>query len=151
MQHGRPYLRSLLLARSEWMEERVFAGAAKHGYGHLTPAVVRLFGHMGRTPVGISEIARRMAVSRQAVHQLANEAARLGLVELVPSEHDGRVRLLRFTPQGWAMSDSAARELDRIEAELARRIGAEDVDSLRRILAKAWPGDPSATAADDAA
>ena len=141
MKHGRHFLRSLLLTRSEWMEERVFAGAAKHGYGHLTPAMVRLFGHMGRTPVGISEIARRMAVSRQAAHQLANEAAKLGLLELVPSEYDRRVKLLRFTSQGWAMSDSAARELERIEAELARHIGAGDLETLRRILAQSWPGD----------
>lgn len=146
MKPGRPYLRSLLLARSEWMEERVFAGAAQHGYGHLTPAMVRLFGHMGRTPVGVSEIARRMAVSRQAVHQLAVEAARLGLVELVPSEHDGRVKLLRFTREGWAMSDSAARELERIEAALAQRIGEDGVETLRRLLALAWPGDAPAAA-----
>lgn len=123
------------------MEERVLAGAAKHGYGHLTPAMVHMFGHMGGRPIGVSDLARRLGVSRQAVHQIASEAAKLGLVEFIPSELDGRVRLLRFTEQGWLMSDRAAAELDRIEADLARRIGQRDLNELRRILSQAWPGD----------
>lgn len=136
-----PYLRNLLLARSEWMEERVLQGAVRNGYGSVTPAMNRLFSRMGHRPVGLSELARRLAVSRQAVHQLAREAERLGLVEFVPSAHDARVRMLQFSAKGRDMSASAARELRQIEDELREALGEEDFLALRRILAREWPGD----------
>jgi DNA-binding MarR family transcriptional regulator len=83
-------------------------------------------------------------VSRQAVHQLANDAAAMGLVEFVPSERDGRVKLLRFTQKGWVMVDQALRAFERIEQELAETLGPEDVAALRRILGKPWSADERA-------
>ncbi len=141
MSGNRPYLRHLLMRRYEWMEERVLEHAAKSGYSFVTPAMARMFAHMGRKPIGISETAKRMAVSRQAIHQLAGEAANRGLIEIIDCESDRRLKLLRFTDKGWEMSAKAARGLASIEAELARSIGEDDLNELRRILSKAWPGD----------
>ncbi len=142
MQTTAPLLHQLLMQRSQWMNTRLLDRASRHGYGDVTDAMARMFAHLAKgRPLGLSELARRLAVSRQAVHQLANEAAALGLIEFVPSESDGRVKLLRFTQKGWAMSDAAVRELQTIEAELAAQIGAEDLAALKRILAKAWSAD----------
>ena len=131
-------LRHQLMARADGMEARLMQGALRDGYGGVTTAMNRMFLHLHGRPVGLSELARALAVSRQAVHQLANEAAAMGLVEFVPSETDGRVRLLRFTQKGWAMSERAMRELERIEAEVAARIGERDLRELKRILGRAW-------------
>lgn len=148
MQDAAPVLHQLLLNRSQWMNTRLVERAARNGYGEVTDAMARMFAHLAKgRPLGLSELARRLAVSRQAVHQLANEAAALGLVEFVPSESDGRVKLLRFTQKGWAMSDSAVRELQTIEAELAAQIGTEDLAALKRILARAWSADEAGGAA----
>lgn len=114
-------------------------GARRNGYGFLTPPMNRLFAHMGRQPVGLSVLARRLAVSRQFVHKLANEAASYGLVEFVECETDGRIRLLRFTDKGWDMVANATAELQRIEQELAAIIGENDLSELKRILGKNWP------------
>ena len=137
----RPYLRTLLLRRSEWMEERVLESAVRTGYQAITPAMNRLFGHMRANPVGLSVLARQLGISRQAVHVLARQAEALGLVELVDSSEDARVKLLRFTDAGWTMSDTAAREHERLERELAARIGERDLETLCRILARAWSDD----------
>lgn len=141
MSDRKPFLRTLLQHRSDWIEQQVFERAAANGYGALTPAMVRLFGHMGGRPIGVSDLARRLAITKQAVHQMALVAIEMGLIELIPSETDGRVKLLRFTQKGWDMSDLAAAELTRIEAELVDSLGEADVLELRRILSKAWPGD----------
>lgn len=138
---SRTLLRHLLADRTNWIEERLMAGAGRMGYGEVTHAMSRLFALLVGRPVGLSDLARSLAVSRQAVHQLANEAARLGLVEFVASESDGRVKLLRFTQKGWAMSDTARREYEAIEAELARQIGPQDLAELKRILSKPWSAD----------
>jgi DNA-binding MarR family transcriptional regulator len=133
-----PYLRTLLMRRSEWMEARVLEAAARNGYGAITPAMNRLFGHMRKRPTGLSTLARQLGISRQAVHVLAREAEALGLVEFIASEEDARVKLLRFTKAGWAMSNCAAREHDALERELAAQIGERDLETLRRILGRPW-------------
>jgi len=137
----RPFLRTLLLRRTDWMEERVLQAAARNGYDAITPAMNRLFGHMRAQPIGLSECARQLGISRQAIHALAREAEALGLVELIDSDEDARVKLLRFSKAGWAMSDSAAREHELIEKELASRIGEHDLEELRRILSRVWSDD----------
>lgn len=137
-------LRHLLLARTDWMEARLMEGAQRDGYGGVTTAMNRMFLHLHGRPLGLSELARALSVSRQAVHQLAGEAAALGLVEFVPSESDGRVRLLCFTQKGWAMAERALRELERIEAEIAERIGAHELRELKRILGKPWTAEEAA-------
>lgn len=135
-------LRHLLMQRSDWMEARVMQGARLNGYPQLSTAMNRLFAQLGGRPLGLSDLARRLGVSRQAVHKLALEAQKLGLVEFVPSEEDGRVKLLRFTQKGWRMSEQAAASFVQVEEELARHIGRDAVEELRRILALPWPGSP---------
>lgn len=139
-----PQLRQLLMARFDWMEARVMENAVREGYGGVTTAMNRMFAHLHGKPMGLSELARVLSVSRQAVHQLANDAAAMGLVEFVPSERDGRVKLLRFTQKGWVMVDQALRAFERIEQELAETLGPEDVAALRRILGKPWSADERA-------
>ena len=131
-------LRQLLLQRSDWFEDRVLQAAPRFGYDFVTPAMHRLFAHMSKKPVSISELARRLAVSRQAVHQTVGEARRRGIVMLVEDPFDARLRNVCFTDKGLRMVRSAAQAVRAIEARLARRLGARDVETLRRILAKDW-------------
>ena len=131
-------LRQLLLKRSAWFEERVVEAAERYGYGFVTPAMNRLFAHMPREAISISELARRLAVSRQAVHQTVGEACRRGILELVPHESDARLRKVRFTRKGQAMKRSAAHAIRQIEADLKGKLGAEDYAALRRILEHPW-------------
>lgn len=138
MSQHKTYLRTLLLRRFAWMEEQVIKKAQAHGYSSVTPAMSRLFGHMGGQPAGLSELARRMDVSRQAVHKLANEAARLGLVEFVVAPEDARVVRLQFTRAGWDMSATATKDFEDIEQQLKARMGARNLNELKRLLALPW-------------
>jgi DNA-binding MarR family transcriptional regulator len=131
-------LRQLLLQRSDWFEDRVLKAAPRFGYRFVTPAMHRLFAHMPSKPVSISELARRLAVSRQAVHQTVAAACRRGIVELIEDPSDARARKVRFTAKGMKMVRSASRVVRSIENDLAGRLGPRDVAALRRILAKGW-------------
>lgn len=131
-------LRQLLLRRSLWFEDRVVDSAGRYGYGFVTPAMNRLFAHMPREPVSISALARRLAVSRQAVHQTVAEACRRGILELVADETDARLRTVRFTKKGQSMKRSATLAVREIESELERRLGPDDFAALRRILERPW-------------
>lgn len=141
MTQAKLYLRHLLLSRSDWMERRLFDGAARNGYGDLSPAMARMCAHLAGRPLSLSELARRLTVSRQAVHKLAAETASLGYIEFVDSEDDARVKLLRFTPKGREMAESARSELEAIEAQLATQIGADQLEQLKALLAMPWAAD----------
>lgn len=143
---GQPYLRNLLLQRHEWMEAQVLRAAGDSGYSYITPGLSRLFAHMWGQPVGLSELARRMGITRQGVHKLGSEAARRGLVEFIGSTDDARVVMLQFTADGWAMSENAARDFTAIEAALARRLGPDRLALLKELLETPWDEtDPPAT------
>jgi DNA-binding MarR family transcriptional regulator len=131
-------LRQLLLMRSEWFEDRVYQGAREKGYGFITPAMVRLFAHMGRRAVSIPELARRLSISRQAVHVTIHEAMRHGVVEFEECSFDRRLKLVRFSEAGMQMLAAADATMDAVQEELEARIGKKDVESLRRILEKTW-------------
>jgi len=138
----KPLLRNLLFARSDRMEARVVEFAMRRGYFVASGSMSRMLSHMGTGPVGLSELARRVGTSRQAVHKLATDAEGIGIVEFIPSEIDKRVKLLQYTRKGLALAAQAASDFILIESELAEAIGQDDVETLRRILAKPWPGDP---------
>ena len=133
-----PTLRNLLLSRYELLYERGFATAAEHGYGDVTPAMARLFVLVARGRFSISELARRLAISRQSVHETVRMACDMGLVELAEDPENRRVRIVRFTDNGKRMSRTVLSVDRRMERDLARRIGARNVAMVKRILAMEW-------------
>lgn len=137
------YLRTLLLKKFDWMESRVMALARQHGYEQVTPAMGRMFGYMSSRPTGLSDLARSLGVSRQALHRLAKDAAELGLVEFVPTVGNAKVVRLQFTAAGWAMSAQAAADFDAIEVELAAVIGQKGLAELKRLLSLSWSEEAS--------
>lgn len=138
MKKASPYLRQLLLLRSEWMEDRLMANAAKRGYADITPAMARLFAYLAGKPVALSDLARKLSVSRQAVHKLALESARMGYVEFITSDTDARVKLLKFTTKGRNMSLTAENDLIEIERVLGKQLGSERMHLLKEALAAPW-------------
>lgn len=133
-----PYLRQLLAQKYDWIESKLHQAAQDAGYGQLTPALTRLFGYIRKKPISISDLARKMMISRQAVHKLLIEAQTMGYVELLNDPQDKRIKLVKFTDQGLAMSQCCENDLHNIELTLARVLGDEDLADLKRILNKNW-------------
>jgi len=131
-------LHHLLLSRAQWMAAQVDAAILKRGYDDVTPAMGRLFTLMTAGPMSVSEAARQLNVTRQAVHKLAAEAAALGYAQVLPDTDDARLRLLHFTARGRAMARATQREVQRIEIRLAKVLGERRLATLRDALAASW-------------
>jgi len=131
-------LRVLLMQRHELLYERALAAAELHGYGFVTPALARLFIQVANGPTSVSELARRLAISRQSLHQTVLAACERGLVELTEDPHNQRVRIVRFTEAGKRMSQTVLAVDRSLERDLAERIGARNVERLKEILAMPW-------------
>jgi DNA-binding MarR family transcriptional regulator len=127
-----------MMRRYEWLHNAGMSQATKYGFGYVTPAMARLFEHMSDGPITLSELARTLAITRQSLQETVAAAIEHGLVALGRDPDDRRVRILTYTDRGRRMAQLALASDRRIERNLARRIGEENVEALRRILNLEW-------------
>ncbi len=80
--------------------------------------------------VSITELGRRLGVTKQAAAKTANVLETLGYVEREPDPTDLRATILRRTPIGTEILDSSARFFELKRAEWADELGASRYDEL---------------------
>lgn len=85
-----------------------------------------------------TDIARNLGLTRQAVHVTVNQMIEAGLVELEDDPADRRVKRIVLTKEVEPMRRDARRAIDLLVAELAQRIGEQDVRNLYRAFSKDW-------------
>lgn len=141
-------LRKLLTNRYDWYESCLQQFAEQDGHGNLSRPLIEFLAHIGREPVRLVAIASQMNVSRQWARRLANEAQELGWIDLEVDTFDKRAMIVKYSAHGWSVVKLAAARMKQIDTELERRIGAENVAELIRILDLDW-GEPCIGDAED--
>ena len=136
---SRPNLKQLLLERSDWFAREILDGIShSKEYAFITPAQSRVLALMGGKPMSMAELARRLAISRQAVHKTVAELARRGLLEVLDDPDRGNSKLVRYTEAGRELNRAGARMIDGVERRIVERIGPEGLETLKRLLAADW-------------
>lgn len=83
------------------------------------------------------DIGRMLWLDKAHVVRLVDEVVAMGLVVRTKDPRDGRVWLIRATPQGAAVAEDAGLALDEAFAELLRRLSEDEVaaavTTLRRL------------------
>lgn len=128
-------LAAALLAASAWFDEALLARLEQRGWPRLSPTRSRLFLALSGGPILVSDLARELDVSRQAVHKLLDGLEHEGLIDRRVDQRDRRAQQVTLTDRGRALADEASRILPELERELGRRIGTEQVEALRTALA----------------
>lgn len=95
-----------------------------------------LYPHIGLEGTRPSVIAAALGITPQAVAQLVRDLEAMEVVERVPDPIDGRARLVRFTDLGQQDILDGFGVLAGIEADVAARMGEEDVRALHRLLVR---------------
>lgn len=134
----------LLLTGFRWFDAALRASLSARGMGDITPSQSMVFAHMDREGTTISELARRIGVTRQAVQQQVGELAASGLMALEPVEGDRRARRVVLTDRGRENVTAALETFAALERELAARIGVREVRALRGALERDWGPPPAA-------
>ncbi|MGG2459316.1 MarR family winged helix-turn-helix transcriptional regulator [Streptomyces sp. RGM 3693] len=135
-------LPQLLTEARRWFEDALLATLKETGATPISPTQVQLFAVLDEQGTTVSELARRMGVARQTAHQAVHGLVAAGLLEQVPDPTSGRQRLIRRTAQGERTHHQASALLERLEEELAGRIGQQAVDALRAALETSWGAPP---------
>lgn len=104
------------------------------GAPRLRPAHTSLFPHIDLAGTRLTDLAKRVGVSKQAVGQLVDELEQLGVIERVADPQDGRAKLIRFRQKrGKSLLDGLA-HLKKFEDELATAIGKDRMAALHEGL-----------------
>jgi len=88
--------------------------------------------------MNISDLAKIMNISRQAVQKTVSMLLDRGLVELTESPNNLSAKLIKVTNEGRKIQAWSKRAVNRAEKKLAKKIGPEKLRLLKEILNEDW-------------
>ena len=106
---------------------------------------LRLLGILRDRQPGMLQLARHLGLDKSSMTGLVTRAEKRGLVQRLPSPHDGRGVLVGLTPAGRELAERGAAEVDRQITALAESLtGGEHalVQALAAKLLRAAPVQP---------
>jgi len=131
-------LRVLLYRRFKWVENYLLREAKKSKYAYLTLSQVRVFAFMRGRDLNLSDLAKLMGVSRQAVQKTISTLVDHGLMKLTESPDNRSAKLILITEKGREMQLWSQNTIEKAEDEVAKKLGPARVQLLKEILDEAW-------------
>ena len=125
---------ALLVVAWHSVRDEIFEGVRVAGYCDLTPAhvaLVRTPSLDGQRPV---QIAERMRITRQSVHELLTHLEHHGYLVREDGAPDRRARLVRLTEVGRLLELEITAQATAAEAQIAELIGEHRLRQLRCCL-----------------
>ena len=86
------FVGALMLVGWQWVREQVFNGVRAAGYDDLNPAHVALFRYPTLDGLRPIEIAERMQITKQSVHELLTHMEQRGYLVREPDPSNRRAR-----------------------------------------------------------
>lgn len=127
----------LLIDANIWMSR--FIQNAMHARGYtLNPAEFAFLANLDCGETHASSVARRMGISRQAVYRITRELSARHLLGLVDDPEKGNQKIIAMTDAGKDFVMIARACLAEAEAEIAGKIGAENLNALQSALSAPW-------------
>jgi DNA-binding MarR family transcriptional regulator len=136
-EHDRPgfELPLLLVGAFRVLIDDLHAELAEQGHPEARPLHGFALQAVGPDGVSITELGRRLGVTKQAAAKTAANMERLGYVEREADPSDGRAWRLQRTARGDEMLELSAVGFDRLRAEWVTALGAGRVRALEADLA----------------
>src|SRR4029079_11374484 len=118
---------------------RAGTNARSAGATNLRLAHTQLFPHIAFDGTRMTEIAKRLEVTKQAIGPLVDDLVAAGMVERIPDPSDQRAKLIRWTRQGRRALEHGLGVLAQLEREIAASVGrarmAALADTLEAVVA----------------
>jgi DNA-binding MarR family transcriptional regulator len=126
----------LVVGASRPITERLNAAVAAAGIDDMRSPYGFVIRALARAPLGLTELAEYLGVTKQAAIKVVDEMEARGFLVREPHPQDRRAKVLVLTSKGSAVREAALAESRRMERELRRELGDEDVDAMRRVLVR---------------
>ena len=131
-----PLLGALLRLTAQAVSEQYARWLATSGFDNIQPAHASVIQPLWDVPEGarITSLARSARITKQSMSALVDHLETAGYVERVEDPDDARATRVRLTTRGRAFGKAVRAFGRQVEAEWARRIGADRVEELRNTL-----------------
>jgi DNA-binding MarR family transcriptional regulator len=132
-------LRRANIGRLLTRAQREFTGRAVRelragGHADLSFAHASILIQLDTAGTRVTTIADRAGMTKQGAGQLVSDLERVGYVTREPDPRDRRAALVRFTPAGLVWLRAGLEVIAEIEADYARLLGSQGLESLRAAL-----------------
>jgi DNA-binding MarR family transcriptional regulator len=127
-----------LLKSLYWFDNALQSGLKKSGFEAVTRSQSLILLNIMAGERRAARLASNLGVSRQAMSQMLAEMEKRGLITFRPDDEDKRAQIVSFSPESSDIRNAALRILGRLERELESRIGAKNVNALRKALSADW-------------
>ena len=111
-------------------------GLTSQGFNDLTPSHVTFIAALDCDDNIASEIARRLNLSRQAVHKTVRELSVSGYIETIENKKKRNSKVIQITGKGEELIALARRMYAELDRKLLSENNTEDVERLIQILGK---------------
>jgi DNA-binding MarR family transcriptional regulator len=133
--HGDVPLPALLRGAIRTYGEAVRKAVAEAGFDDLPKNGPYVVGAIAHAHLPLSRIIVQLGLSKQAAGQLVDALVLRGYLDREVDTVDRRRLTISLTPRGAEAAAVARGAIERVDAGLAARVGAEDVEVMRRTLA----------------
>ena len=137
---GEGLLRGLVHA-TYWLDDGLQAHMQRHAQISLPRAQSMAMVYLSEGVDRPSDLAVKLAVSKQAAQQVLKELQKKSIIEILPDPHNGRQKRVVLTDYGRNLRTIAKAGLCKLQEELEQRIGAKRLQALEVALGTNW-GEP---------
>jgi len=124
-----------------WFDEGLQSYLRARGWSKVTRPQSMVMVNVVSGVTKPADIARRMGVSRQAIHSTIRQMVAMDLLELRDDPDDQRSKIVAISRSGQRRRNDARRAANLLIKELSRRIGARNVRNIVAAFSREW-GDP---------
>jgi len=115
-------------------DARVLAILSEQGWEDVRLVHITLTRALDFSGTRLTELAKRAAMTKQAMGELVDECERIQLVERTADPTDGRAKIVAFTPRGKRFMNAFRQALSAAEEEMVAQLGSGRVGDIRQAL-----------------
>ncbi|KYC29092.1 putative Transcriptional regulator, MarR family [Sterolibacterium denitrificans] len=139
LEHYRKHnLGQSLIEVARHFQRHAMEGFIAEGHADLQTSHQAVLTHLSLSGSRLTDLAKRAAMTKQAMGQLVDEVEALGYVERVPDPTDRRAKLVRFTDKGCELMKAGTKVGTSIHQHYTRIIGERKMERLRALLGELY-------------
>jgi len=124
----------MLFKAARLLNERAIARVRSRTNKPVRVAHTALLPHIDLEGTRLTDLARRLGVTKQAAGQLVDELVAMGMLERAADPADARAKLVRFTKRGRAGIFEGLAVLKELEDDIEKLVGAAKMRTLHEVL-----------------
>src|SRR5215208_2942537 len=131
---GPPMIGALLRTPWEAVQQRMLERLHDHGFTDLDFAHLNVFQYPGPQGARPSELAARLAITKQALNYLLGELERLDYLQRQPDPDDLRSKRIALTARGTSAIRVIRQAVTEVETAWAQQLGPKRFAQFRALL-----------------